>query len=147
MSHARVEWAALVLRIGLGVVMLAHGLAKIFIFTMAGTVAFFEGAGYPGLLAYPVTAIEVIGGVLLVLGFRTRWAALAMVPVLLGATSVHLGNGWMFNAPEGGWEYPLFLAVIAFGQFVLGADGALSVSSWLEAQRPNRGGEAVTAAA
>jgi putative oxidoreductase len=35
------------------------------------------------------------------------------VPVLLGAMWVHLGNGWVFSAPNGGWEYPLFLIVIS----------------------------------
>jgi len=58
-----------------------------------------------------VFAVEAIGGVLLVLGIATRWVALGLVPVLLGAIWVHSGNGWVFSAPNGGWEYPLFLIV------------------------------------
>ena len=58
-------------------------------------------------------ALEAIGGVLLVFNIATRWVALALVPVLIGAMWVHLGNGWVFSAPNGGWEYPLFLIVIS----------------------------------
>ena len=47
------------------------------------------------------------------INYRARWVALGLVPVLLGATWVHVGNGWVFNAPNGGWEYPLFLIVIS----------------------------------
>ena len=39
--------------------------------------------------------------------------ALGLVPVLIGATWAHVGNGWVFNAPNGGWEYPVFLIVIS----------------------------------
>ena len=48
---------------------------------------------------------------LLILGVRTRVVALALVPVLLGATWAHAGNGWLFTSPNGGWEYPAFWTV------------------------------------
>ena len=54
---------------------------------------------------------------------QTRWVALALVPILLGATWVHSGNGWLFSAEGGGWEYPFFLALAAVVQALLG-DGA-----------------------
>jgi putative oxidoreductase len=114
---------------------------------LSGTAAFFESVGFPGFLAYPVTAIEIGGGILLVLGLATQWAALAMVPVLLGAVTVHFGNGWTFNAPNGGWEFPLFLAVVALGQATLGTDGALSVGARLNASRARPGADAVASAA
>ena len=69
--------------------------------------------GLPSSLAYVVFALEAIGGVLLVLGIRTRWVALALVPVLIGATWAHIGNGWVFSNANGGWEYPVLLIVIA----------------------------------
>jgi putative oxidoreductase len=89
----------------------AHGLLKIMVFTLPGTVAFFDSIGIPGFLAYVVVFAEVAGGAALILGYRTRQVALGLVPVLLGATWVHLGNGWVFSNPNGGWEYPLFLAI------------------------------------
>jgi putative oxidoreductase len=102
------------LRVALGIMFIAHSvLLKYFTFTLAGTAQYFDSIGLPGSLAYAVFALEAIGGVLLVLNIATRWVALALVPVLLGAMWVHLGNGWVFSAPNGGWEYPLFLIVIS----------------------------------
>ena len=102
------------LRVALGIMFIAHSVVlKYFTFTLAGTAQYFVSIGLPGFLAYVVFALEAVGGVLLVLGIRTRWVALGLVPVLLGATWVHVGNGWVFNAPNGGWEYPVFLIVIS----------------------------------
>jgi putative oxidoreductase len=102
------------LRVALGLMFIAHSvLLKYFTFTLAGTAQYFDSIGLPGPLAYVVFALEAIGGVLLVLNIATRWVALALVPVLIGAMWVHLGNGWVFSAPNGGWEYPLFLLVIS----------------------------------
>jgi putative oxidoreductase len=103
-----------VLRISLGLMFIAHSVVlKYFTFTLAGTAQYFESIGLPGLLAYIVFTLEAIGGVLLVLGIRTRWVALGLVPVLLGAAWAHSGNGWVFSNQNGGWEYPLFLIVIS----------------------------------
>jgi putative oxidoreductase len=103
-----------VLRVALGIMFIAHSVVlKYFTFTLAGTAQYFASIGLPAGLAYVVFAAEAIGGVLLVLGLYTRWVALALVPVLLGAMWVHAGNGWVFSAPNGGWEYPLFLIVIS----------------------------------
>ena len=102
------------LRIALGVMFIAHGLIlKYFTFTLAGTAQFFESIGLPGPLAYIVFVAETVGGVLLLLNFRTRWVALGLIPILAGAGWVHAGNGWVFSNPNGGWEYPLFLIVIS----------------------------------
>ena len=120
-------YAALVMRVALGVMFIAHSLwLKVFVFTMPGTVQFFESLGLPGATAYLVLAAEGIGGILLILGVGSRWVALALVPVLLGAAWVHSGNGWLFSSQGGGWEYPLFLTVAAFAQALLG-DGAYAL--------------------
>ena len=102
------------LRVALGIMFIAHSVVlKYFTFTLAGTAQYFASIGLPASLAYVVFAAEAVGGVLLLLGLYTRWVALALVPVLIGALWVHAGNGWVFNAPNGGWEYPLFLIVIS----------------------------------
>ncbi|HSD34282.1 MAG TPA: DoxX family protein [Alphaproteobacteria bacterium] len=116
-------YAALLLRVSLGVMFIAHGLLKLLVFTLPGTVAFFEQTGFPGWTAYLVTFGELAAGALLILGIQTRWVALATVPILLGAASVHWANGWVFSAPNGGWEYPVFWAVVMVVQALLG-DGA-----------------------
>lgn len=116
--------AIFLLRIALGTMFLAHSVVlKLFVFTLPGTAQFFESIGLPGWLAYAVFAAEAVGGLMLVLGIQTRWVALALLPVLLGATWTHLGHGWVFSAPGGGWEYPLYLSVLAVAQAMLG-DGA-----------------------
>jgi putative oxidoreductase len=102
------------LRVSLGLMFIAHGLIlKYFTFTLAGTAQFFQSIGLPGPLAYVVFLAETVGGVLLLINFRTRWVALALLPVLAGAAWVHSGNGWVFSNANGGWEYPLFLIVIS----------------------------------
>lgn len=114
------DFAALILRIALGTMFVAHGLLKLFVFTMPGTVAFFVQAGFPGWTAYAVTVAEVAGGALLIAGTAVRAVSLALLPVLLGALYVHLGSGWVFTNPNGGWEYPAFLTAATIVQALLG---------------------------
>jgi putative oxidoreductase len=128
-------YATFLLRISLGVMFLAHGLLKVLVFTLPGTVGFFQSLGLPAVLAYVTVAAEVVGGLLLIAGVGTRWVAAALVPILLGATWAHLGNGWAFSAPKGGWEYPLFLTVAAVVQSLLG-DGAFALSNLRGERRP-----------
>lgn len=114
-------YGAALLRVSLGVMFLAHSvLLKYFVYTLAGTAAFFESIGLPSTLAYVVFAAEAIGGVLLILGVQTRLVAVALLPVLVGAIWAHAGNGWLFTNANGGWEYPLFLAVATAVQALLG---------------------------
>lgn len=119
--------AALLLRIALGTMFLAHSLLlKLVVFTLPGTAKFFASLGLPGWFAYMVFAAEAVGGILLVLGVQARWVALALAPILAGATWAHWGNGWMFGYANGGWEYPLYLTLLAFVQALLG-DGAYAL--------------------
>jgi len=121
-------YAALLLRLALGTMFVAHALLKVFVFTLPGTVQFFESLGLPAALAYATVSAELAGGILLILGIGTRWVAVALIPFLLGATWVHLGNGWLFSAPKGGWEYPVFLAIAAAAQALLG-DSAFALGN------------------
>jgi putative oxidoreductase len=127
-------YAALVLRTSLGVMFIAHALLKYLVFTPAGTVKFFESIGLPGPLAYATILAELVGGALILAGLGTRYVAAALIPVLLGATWAHAGNGWLFTAQGGGWEYPAFLTLAALVQSLLG-DGAYSAKTLFD-QRP-----------
>jgi putative oxidoreductase len=126
-------YAALVLRVTLGVMYIAHSLVlKYFMYTLPGTAQFFASIGLPAALAYLTFWAELIGGVLLVAGIGTRWVALGMIPILIGATWVHAGNGWVFSAANGGWEYPVFLIVVSVVLALLG-DGRYAVGNSISA--------------
>ena len=125
-SQTHADYAAAILRISSGVLFLAHGLLKVNVFTIPGTVGYFESLGLPGLFAYLTILAELAGGAALVLGIGTRLVALALIPVLLGATWVHAGNGWMFSNEGGGWEFPLFWAIVQLAIAILGS-GALAL--------------------
>jgi len=137
MNDQRLEsLGAMLLRVGLGAIYIAHSLyLKLVVFTLPGTAQFFESIGLPGPLAYLVFAAEGAGGVALVLGLHTRWVALGLLPVALGAAWAHSGAGWLFTNEGGGWEYPLFLALATLVQSLLG-DGALALKSPLVRPRP-----------
>ena len=73
-------YAALLLRVSLGVMFLAHGLwLKVFVFTVPGTVGFFQSIGYPAAFAYLVILGEIAGGLALLLGVWTRTVSLLPV--------------------------------------------------------------------
>ena len=106
--------ASALLRVSLGVMYLTHGIVlKVFTFGFAGTAGYFASLGLPAATAYLVIAAEATGGALLLANVATAWVSLALLPVLAGALWVHSGNGWVFSASGGGWEYPLFLIVVS----------------------------------
>jgi putative oxidoreductase len=122
-------YAALALRVALGALFLAHAGLKLFVFTPAGTAQFFGKLGLPPALAYLTIAVELVGGLCLILGFLTRWAALGLFMVLIGAiVTVHGANGFFFDNAGGGWEYPAFWAVALLVHVLLG-DGACALRS------------------
>jgi putative oxidoreductase len=123
---ANADLAATILRVTMGILFLAHAWLKLVIFTPAGTVAFFESLGFPGLLAYVVIAAELLGGIALILGVWTRWVSLALLPILLGAIYPHWGAGFFFSNEGGGWEFPAFWAIALIVQALLG-DGAFAL--------------------
>jgi len=130
-------YAALLLRLTLGIMFVAHGLMKVLVFTPAGTVGFFASLGIPAAFAWLTMAAELGGGLLLLLGVQTRWIAVLQLPVLLGAWVVHSGNGWGFSNPNGGWEYPAFLALAQIVLILLG-DGKFALSPSWDLRRTDR---------
>ncbi len=126
-DHRTAPYAALGLRVSLGALSLAHAGLKFFVFTPAGTAGFFESLGLPGFLGVGAIAVEAIAGIALILGVGVRAAALATLPILLGAIFlVHGANGWLFSAPGGGWEFPAFWAAALAVQALLG-EGAYAL--------------------
>jgi putative oxidoreductase len=123
MNEAQLQKSGItLLRISLGVVLLAHSAyLKIVVYGVAGTVGFFESLGLPAAAAYMTMGAEIATGIALIAGYQVRAVSLAIIPVLIGATWVHAGNGWVFSNAGGGWEYPVFLIVAALVQAMLGS--------------------------
>ena len=119
-------YGAFLLRLTLGVMFLAHAWLKLAVFTVPGFAGFLGQVGLPAWLAWPIILAELTGGAAILLGVYSRLAALALTPVLLGALAIHAPNGWVFNAPNGGWEYPAVLTLIAVAHALVG-DGALAL--------------------
>jgi putative oxidoreductase len=122
-------YAALILRVTLGVLFLAHAGLKVFVFTPAGAAQFFGSLGLPPALAYLTILAEVAGGIALILGFYARWVALALIPILIGAiVTVHGPAGFFFTNPKGGWEFLAFWIAALAAQALLG-EGAFALRS------------------
>jgi putative oxidoreductase len=117
-------YAALLLRVCLAAAFIAHAMLKVRVFTIPGTVKFFESLGLPGWFAYLSIAMELGGAACLLLGIWPRIVSLLLVPLMLGTiVKVHGKNGWLFSNKDGGWEYPAFWAAAQVVLFLLG-DGA-----------------------
>ena len=122
-------YAALMLRVSLGILFLAHAGLKLFVFTPAGTAQFFGSLGLPGVFAYVVILAEIVGGIALIAGVYSRLVAIALIPILLGAiVTVHGPAGFFFTNPKGGWEF-LALWIAGLSALALLGDGALALRS------------------
>lgn len=120
-------YAALLLRVSLGVLFVLHGgLLKFGTFGLAGTMGFFGQIGYPPIFGALVAFAELFGGIALILGVWTRAVSLLFIPIMIGATLLHLPNGWLFSAPRGGYEFPALWTLLMLVQAGLGA-GALAL--------------------
>jgi putative oxidoreductase len=136
---------ALVLRTGLGVMFVSHAYLKFAVFTVPGFEGYLVANALPAMLAWPIILAELIGGLAILAGFYGRFVSLALIPLLLGALSVHASNGRVFNVPNGGWEYPAFLAAVALVHGLIG-DGAFAIrTASLDSTRQIPGGTAPTA--
>lgn len=112
----------LVLRIVVGAVFAAHGAQKIFEYTIPGTIGSFAGMGVPmPEIAAPFVAfVELIGGILLVLGLFTRLAGILLaIDMTVALVLVHLSAGLWVG--EGGYE---FVAVLGAAALALALTGA-----------------------
>jgi len=116
------------LRIHFGIILLAHGWLKVYVFTVGGTVGYFASIGLPSIVAYSVIFGELLGGVALILGIQTRLAAFLTVPIVFGAAIMNIGNGWLHSASGGGWEYAASLTVIAISLAITGSGQYLSLN-------------------
>jgi putative oxidoreductase len=119
-----INLALLVFRVGVGAVMLAHGINHIYGGgKIAGTARWFESLGMrPGIVhAWLASLTEVAGGIALVLGLLTPLGGAAVIGVMLVAwITNHRGNGFFIFRPGEGWEYVMTLTITGLALAVLG---------------------------
>lgn len=114
------DLGAFLLRVTSGTLFVAHGLTKVLVFTVPGTVGFFASLGLPPVVAYLTILAEIGGGLALILGVGVRLVSLPLIAILVGAAFVHAGNGWAFASTGGGAEFPVFWAVVQVAIAFLG---------------------------
>lgn len=121
-------YAALLLRLCLGAMFIAHAMMKAR--SLPGTVTFFESLGLPGWVAYVTIAAELGGAACLILGIWPRYVALLLMPLMIGTiVTVHGKNGWLFSNTGGGWEYPAFWTAALLAVFLIGDGAAVLLAS------------------
>ena len=126
-KESTAPYAALLLRVSLGIMFLAHVGLKIFVFTVPGFVGYFGTLGLPAVVAYAVIALELLGGICLILGIYASIVALPLALEMIGTIVLaHGANGWLFTNKGGGWEFPAFWAVGLVVLYLLG-DGAMAL--------------------
>jgi len=123
------SYGAMLLRLILGIVYIMHAYLALVVFGPAGMIAYQVKSGipFPEIATWYLILAHGLGGIFLVLGIYTRWAALANVPVMLGAlVFVHLKNGFWAHQSPNGYEYVLVLLVATVAAAMIGG-GVLSL--------------------
>ena len=125
------SWGITILRVVTGIIFLAHGWQKLFGMGFHGVGGFFGAIGIPlpAVAAVIVTLVEFLGGIALIIGLLTRWAAaLNGFDMIVAILVVHLKNGFL---KPGGFEHPLIMlaaciALVMLGPGAASVDGALA---------------------
>lgn len=134
MTTKTLDYGLLVIRVVLGIIMVAHGSQKLFTFGYSGVTAGMAQSGLPlpALSAALIIAAEFGGGLLLIAGLLSRLSAAAIAfGMAVASIQVHLPNG--FFAPTG-YEYTLMLAAAGLG-IVLTGPGRFSLDALIARRR------------
>ena len=138
--NRKLDLSLLITRIGLGIVVAAHGAQKLFGwfggYGYDGTVEFFTGViGLPYLLAVGIILLESVGMIALVVGAFTRVLSSALILIMLGAIfTTHASNGFFMNwsGTQAGEGYEFHLLVLALSTVLtLNGAGAYSLDKLL----------------
>ncbi|MGH7333282.1 MAG: DoxX family protein [Candidatus Rokuibacteriota bacterium] len=128
-------WGILLLRLVIGAVYVMHGYLAFAVLGPQTVAGYITRIGYPSalgtVLAWYLIVVHVVGGVLIVIGLWTRWAALANIPPIASAVFLlHLQQGFFMKTvgptSVGGYEFSLTVLVATIALVFLGS-GAASI--------------------
>ncbi|WP_274363666.1 DoxX family protein [Paenibacillus thermotolerans] len=104
---AKTAVVSFIMRVGMGIIFLMHGIAKLQM-GLSNVDAWFSSMGVPGFLAYAVAALELVGGIMLIAGLFTRYVSALFVVMLIGAiVTMKLPVGLLGNGQMAGYELDL----------------------------------------
>lgn len=135
MAHS---WGILLLRLIIGTVYVMHGYLALVVLGPQTVAGYITRMGYPSafgtVLAWYLVAAHLVGGILIIIGLWTRWAALANIPPMASAVFLlHLRQGFFMTpvgpTSAGGYEFSLTvlvatIALVFLGSGAASADGA-----------------------
>jgi putative oxidoreductase len=136
------KWAQLVGRVALGAIFIVSGLGKLA--AWQGTAAYAGSKGVPEVLLAIATALEVLGAISLIVGFRARWGALALLVFLVPVTLV-FHNFWAVPAAQQQMEMANFLKNLGIGGGLLIVFGRGAGAFSVDSSRAPGSGEPITA--
>ena len=115
LSFITPQHTLVLLRIMIGIIMMAHGFQRFYYGTVGNFGEFLNSKGFiiGTVLAWAITLFELAGGAVMAAGFFSRWLALSwMVVIISGIFLVHLQHGWYVVGPHtGGVEYSVLILV------------------------------------
>jgi putative oxidoreductase len=127
------DFGALVLRITLGIIFFVHGIVK-FQSGIDNIAGWFSSIGLPGVMAYGVALLEVVGGIALIIGLGTKLFSVLFALLMVGAiVKVKLVAGFLGNGQMAGWEFDLALLAMSI-YLALSEQQPLSVERWIKAR-------------
>ena len=136
------EWGIAILRVLVGIVFLAHGSQKVFVYGFAGVTGAFGQLGLPvpGILGPGIALLELVGGIALIVGLLTRSVAiLFVIEMLVAVLKVHLGGGFFLPA---GYEFALTLSAASAALALAGPGAAALDHTFMRGRGVGRGASA-----
>jgi putative oxidoreductase len=130
----RIDIVLAILRVVVGLVFVAHGAQKLFVFGLAGVAGSFGQMGIPAadIVGPLVALLEFFGGLAILFGLLTRLAALGLAMNMLGAVLfVHFRNGFFLPS---GFEFAFTLLGANIALLLAGA-GRFSLDHLVASRR------------
>jgi putative oxidoreductase len=117
---------SVIMRVVMGIIFLSHGVAKLQM-GLSNVDAWFSSIGIPGFLAYEVAMLELVGGIMIIVGLFTRYVSALFVVMLIGAIlTTKLSAGLLGDGQMPGYELDLGFMLVSL-YLVVAEQSTLSV--------------------